>query len=251
MSHIRCPFYLVDAFASEPLTGNPAGVCVLEEPAADAWMQRIAGEVNQAETAFLWPIDGGWSLRWFTPTVEVDLCGHATLAAASVVGTPARFSTRSGWLTAEASGEAIALNFPVEPVEAYDAPFEGGVWKGRNRMDWFLILESEQAVRDYNPDFAEIEGKGMRGLCVTAQASTPGIDFVSRFFAPQSGVPEDSVTGSAHCGLAHLWSGRLQRTRLRGYQASARGGFVGVECMGDRVVLTGTAQRVVEGVLCT
>ena len=251
MSTTRCPFYLVDAFASEPFTGNPAGVCVLEGPADEAWMQRVGFEMNQAETAFVWPIEGGFSLRWFTPTVEVDLCGHATLAAASILGTPARFLTRSGWLTAEGRGEEIVLDFPAEPAEPWDAPFDipTAVWKGRNRMDWFVILESEQAVRDYEPDFEHIQRQGMRGLCITAPASMANVDFVSRFFAPQSGVPEDSVTGSMHCGLACLWADRLDRTAMVGYQASKRGGLVGVELFGDRVKLAGRATRVVEGVL--
>lgn len=250
MTQKRIPFYLVDAFAHEPLTGNPAGVCLLDSPADEAWMQRVGGEINQAETAFLWPIEGGFSLQWFTPTVEVDLCGHATLAAASVVGTPARFLTRSGWLSADAAADEIVLDFPAEPVEAFDAPFDtpGIVWKGRNRLDWFVILENEQAVRDFIPRFEQIENAGMRGLCITA-ASTGGVDFVSRFFAPQSGVPEDPVTGSAHCGLACLWADRLQRSRMRGYQASRRGGYVGVEVQGDRVKLSGRVVRSVEGVL--
>ncbi len=250
---MTCPFYLIDAFAQTPLSGNPAGVCVLDAPIDESWMQRVAAEVNQAETAFLWPIDGGWSLRWFTPTVEVDLCGHATLAAASVLpGSEARFFTRSGWLTAQMDGSQIVLDFPAEPIEEAATPFDlpGSVWEGRNRMDWFVVLESEAAVREFVPNMAAIAENGMRGLCITAKGEMPNVDFVSRFFAPQSGVPEDSVTGSTHCGLACLWADRLGLQRMTGYQASLRGGLVGVERKKERVLLSGTVHRVVEGVLC-
>jgi len=246
---IECPFFLVDAFAHRPLTGNPAGVCLLEDPVDESWMQKVAAEINQAETAFLWPIEGGQSLRWFTPTVEVSLCGHATLAAASVLGGSQRFSTLSGWLTAEADGDQVELDFPAEPVEPCETPFSFGtsVWKGRNRLDWFVVLESAAQVHAYVPDFAAIAQAGMRGLCITAPSDSPDADFVSRFFAPQSGVPEDSVTGSAHCGLACLWADRLGRESLVGFQASKRTGFVGVERRGDRIRLSGRAIKVVEG----
>ncbi len=212
-------------------------------------MQKVAAEINQAETAFLWPIEGGQSLRWFTPTVEVSLCGHATLAAASVLGGSQRFSTMSGWLTAEADGDQVELDFPAEPVEACDTPFSFGtsVWQGKNRLDWFVVLESAAQVNDYVPEFDAIAQAGMRGLCITAPSDSPDADFVSRFFAPQSGVPEDSVTGSAHCGLACLWADRLGRESLVGFQASKRTGFVGVERKGDRIRLSGKAIKVVEG----
>ncbi len=249
---MTCPFYLVDAFAHSPLSGNPAGVCVLEEPACDEWMQHVGGEVNQAETAFVWPIEGGWSLRWFTPTVEVDLCGHATLAAASVIdANEARFSTRSGWLSARKVGGQIFMDFPGEPVVEAATPFNlpGTVWQGANRMDWFVVLESEDAVRGFNPNMHQIAEAGLRGLCITAKSEVAGVDFISRFFAPQSGVPEDAVTGSAHCGLVGLWHTRLALTSMVGYQASARGGYVGVQLIGDRVELSGTAHRIIEGTL--
>lgn len=250
---MTCPFYLVDAFARTPLSGNPAGVCVLEAPIDGAWMQHVAGEINQAETAFLWPIEGGWSLRWFTPTVEVDLCGHATLAAASILdATSMGFLTRSGWLNAVRGDGKIQLDFPAEPVYESDVPFSipHMVWGGKNRMDWFVILESEESVRGFVPDFAEIARQGMRGLCISARSQMTGVDFVSRFFAPQSGVPEDSVTGSTHCGLACLWEDRLGLGEMVGYQASARGGYVGVHRMGDRVMLEGTAHTIIKGELC-
>lgn len=246
---IDCPFYLVDAFAHKPLAGNPAGVCLLEGPVGDAWMQKVAAEINQAETAFLWPIEGGQALRWFTPTVEVSLCGHATLAAASVLGGGQRFSTLSGWLTAKANGDEVELDFPAEPVEPCQTPFsfETTIWQGRNRLDWFVVLESAADVYGFRPDFEAIERAGMRGLCITAPSDFAEADFVSRFFAPQSGVPEDSVTGGAHCGLACLWADRFGREALTGFQASTRTGFVGVERTRDRVRLSGRAIKVVEG----
>lgn len=252
---MRLPLYLVDAFASEPFTGNPAAVVPLDEPLGDELMQRIAMEMNQAETAFVLP---DLTLRWLTPTVEVDLCGHATLATAHVLwqrgasGT-LRFSTRSGILAAEKSGDSIVLDFPAEVPSAaplpHVLPFLGEVlWTGRNRMDWFVQVADEDALRSIEPDMATIAALGMRGLMVTAASSE--VDFVSRCFFPQSGVPEDPVTGSAHCALAPFWAERLGRTEMSGYQASRRGGTVGVEVVGDRVRLKGRALTTVEGELC-
>ena len=251
---MRLPLYLVDAFASGPFTGNPAAVVPLTEPLEDDLMQRIAMEMNQAETAFVLP---DLTLRWFTPTVEVDLCGHATLATAHVLwergaSDTLRFSTRSGILTAERSDGAIILDFPAEPPAAaplpHDLPFLGKtLWTGRNRMDWFVQLDDE-AVWHLRPDMPGIAALGMRGLIVTS--TSKGSDFVSRCFFPQSGVDEDPVTGSAHCALAPFWAERLGQSRLRGFQASRRGGSVGVEVIGDRVRLWGQAITTVEGELC-
>ncbi|RYG20986.1 PhzF family phenazine biosynthesis protein [bacterium] len=252
---MRLPLYLVDAFASDPFTGNPAAVVPLSEPLDDDLMQRIAMEMNQAETAFVLP---DMTLRWLTPTVEVDLCGHATLATAHVLwqrgatGT-LRFSTRSGILTAEQSDAGIVLDFPAEaPSSAalpHALPFLGEtVWTGRNRMDWFVQVADEEMLRSLVPDFALISALGIRGLIVTAAGED--VDFVSRCFFPQSGVPEDPVTGSAHCALAPFWAERLGESRMTGYQASRRGGTVGVEVVGDRVRLTGRAITTVEGELC-
>jgi predicted PhzF superfamily epimerase YddE/YHI9 len=254
--------YLVDAFAHAPFTGNPAAVCLLNDEPEESWMQSVAAEMNQAETAFVWPQNGQFELRWFTPTVEVDLCGHATLASAHVLyeeghlstGTEARFQTKSGILACKRAGNRIEMDFPVEVPAACALPDGGAgqmlshaVWTGKNRMDWFVELPSEKDVLGFQPEFALIESMGMRGLIVTARADRQGADFVSRFFAPQSGIPEDNVTGSAHCALAPYWAAALSRNPLTGYQASRRGGFVYTEERGDRVVLGGRARTVVAG----
>lgn len=258
MSH---PFFLIDAFCDGPFTGNPAGVVLLERPEDEAWMAAFAAEVNQAETAFVVRGDREFGLRWFTPTVEVDLCGHATLASAHALATagwvsgdaPIAFRTKSGVLRAESSANGIALDFPAEPAEpcAPDALIRAvapeAVWFGRNRFDRILELPNDAAVRAFEPDMAAIARLGMRGLIVTARGSGGHYDFVSRFFAPQSGVPEDSLTGSAHCCLGPYWSARLGRTELVGYQASPRGGTVRVQIRGDRVGLAGGARVVVSG----
>lgn len=257
------PIYVVDAFTSEAFRGNPAGVCLLDSPADEVWMQSVAAEMRHAETAFLVPVGPGeWGLRWFTPTVEVDLCGHATLASAHVFFTlgPAaedasiRFHTRSGVLTAGRDGDRTILDFPSEKPEpcripaALDLPCRT-TWTGKNRMDWFVALPSSNDVVSYQPDFEQIRALGMRGLILTAEGDNSVHDFVSRFFAPQSGVDEDPVTGSAHCALGPFWAERLGKTRLRGYQASARGGEVEVDASGPRVQLIGQAVTVLAGEL--
>jgi len=258
------PLFLVDAFGKGPFTGNPAAVCVLEAEADAAWMQRVAMEMNQAETAFLVPAAvGEYGLRWFTPTVEVDLCGHATLAAAHIlwsegyaeVTTPLTFHTRSGALYAQKAGDRIILDFPTETPWAAEPPLDltelfptAPIFWGQNRMDWFAELPDEADVRGYRPDFAKIDALGLRGLIVTA-AGSGDFDFVSRFFAPQCGILEDPVTGSAHCALAPYWSRRLGRSALSAYQASPRGGWIGVEHRADRVKLSGQATTTLRGTL--
>ena len=231
-------------------------------------MQRIANEeMNLAETAFMTPLPeaGGaeFKLRWFTPTVEVDLCGHATLAAAHTLWetqavapeTMIRFHTRSGVLTAKKSPSGIALDFPSEPPYEAALPklphFLGDpVFVGRNRMDWFVVLEPGYDLRKLKPSMSEIEQLGLRGLIVTASATAISpFDFVSRFFAPQSGVPEDPVTGSAHCCLAPYWADKLGKVANIGYQASPRGGIVRVTANGERVLLEGQAVTTLEGTL--
>ena len=250
----------VDAFTDTVFGGNPAAVCVLEEAREAAWMQAVAGEMNLSETAFLRRrSDGAFDLRWFTPTVEVDLCGHATLAAAHVlwaqgVGAPPgelRFHTRSGLLTACRCDGWIQLDFPADPprpVAAPDGLLEAlGVeprYLGRGRFDYLAELESEAAVRALRPDLHLLRAVPMRGVIVTARASTPGFDFVSRFFAPASGVDEDPVTGSAHCCLGPYWSRQRGRDDLTACQASSRGGVVRVRVGGDRVLLLGQAVTV-------
>lgn len=257
--------YQVDAFAERPFSGNPAGVCILEQAAAERWMQDVAAEMNVAETAFVVPrSEGGYDLRWFTPTVEVALCGHATLASAHVLweervlpsNERARFHTKSGVLTAWRQGDSIRMDFPNEAVAERAAPpaLQAGVgapltFAGKNRMDWLVEVADEAAVRAMRPDLARIAELDVRGVIVTARASSTGHDFVSRFFAPGAGVNEDPVTGSAHCALAPYWARKLGKTDLRGYQASARGGSVSCEVIGDRVVLGGRAVTVLKAKL--
>ncbi|MBS1724941.1 MAG: PhzF family phenazine biosynthesis protein [Armatimonadetes bacterium] len=258
------PIFLVDAFTWGPFTGNPAGVCPLKDQAGEVWMQQVAGEMNQAETAFVWPSGGAYGLRWFTPTVEVDLCGHATLATAHVLwdtgivpsDADCEFDTRSGRLSCQKDGGEIKMVFPnecpskIEPSGRLKELFgETAVWFGENRMDWFVEVLSEEALLALEPSMAEVFALGKRGLLVTAKANRQGADYVSRFFAPQSGVPEDHVTGSAHCALGPYWSDKLGRADLTGFQCSRRGGVVGTTVQGDKVVLKGKASTVLKGEL--
>lgn len=254
--------FQVDAFADGPFTGNPAAVCILEQPRNDAWMQAVAAEMNLSETAFLQPADDGWSLRWFTPAVEVDLCGHATLASAHVLfetgrltaDLSARFRTRSGLLTARRDGDAIVLDFPTQPASACDVPAGLAAalgaeprWTGRNGADVLVELQSAAAVRAVQPDMGALRTVDARGVIVTAPADDARFDFISRFFAPRVGVDEDPVTGSAHTALGPFWAERLGRSELTGYQASARGGIVGIRVHGDRIDLRGRALTVLHG----
>ena len=258
------PLYQVDAFTDRPFGGNPAAICLLAEPAEAGWMQRVAAEMNLSETAFLVPAGEGYGLRWFTPAVEVELCGHATLAAAHILwqtgrlarSAPARFFTRSGELRARRRGDWIELDFPSEPVEPCSEPAglaeALGVplrFVGRNRMDILTEVADEAALRSLDPDMAALARVETRGVIVTAPAQSEGFDFVSRFFAPAAGVPEDPVTGSAHCALAPYWGGKLNKTELVGFQASARGGVVRVTLAGERVLLGGQAVTVLRGTL--
>jgi predicted PhzF superfamily epimerase YddE/YHI9 len=258
------PLFQVDAFTDTAFAGNPAAVCLLDGPADARWMQQVAAEMNLSETAFVRPLAEGWELRWFTPAVEVDLCGHATLASAHVLweqgrvppGEPIRFHTRSGVLTARPAADGIELDFPATPAEPAAAPpgLAAAVgaaprFVGRNRFDYLLELDSEAAVRGLRPDLRALAAVPVRGIIVTARSAVPAFDFVSRFFAPASGVPEDPVTGSAHCCLGPFWAGRLGKDELRAYQASARGGVVGVRVAGQRVYLRGRAVTVLRGEL--
>lgn len=250
----------VDAFTARPFAGNPAAVCVLPGPRDERWMQHVATEMNLAETAFLYREGPAWRLRWFTPAVEVDLCGHATLASAHVLWedghaprhTPLAFLTRSGTLGAAARDEWIELDFPAEPARPVDPPPQllealgttGTV--ARNRMDYLVEVADEAIVRRLAPDLGRLRLIPTRGVVVTARAAAP-YDFVSRFFGPAVGVDEDPVTGSAHCALGPWWAERLGRTALTGYQASSRGGVVRVEVRGTRVALLGQAVTVLRG----
>jgi len=256
------PVWTVDAFADRRFSGNPASVCLLPRDVPAKTLQAVAAEMNHSETAFLLEQGDHWDLRWFTPSVEVALCGHATLASAHVLWESGRlvrdahaaFHTASGVLTAAQEGDRIALDFPLEPAEPIPEP-EGlaqalgaqVLGMGRNRMDLLAELADEAAVASLSPDLARLAAYPVRGTIVTARASTAGVDFVSRFFAPQSGVDEDPVTGSAHCALAPWWSERLGRTAMTGRQLSPRGGVVGVRLSGARVHLLGRCVTVVEG----
>lgn len=254
--------HVVDAFTARPFAGNPAAVCILDAPRDTVWMQQVAAEVNLSETAFVEPRADGFGLRWFTPVVEVELCGHATFASAHVVWdealapseAPIRFETASGMLTARRTGDAIEVDFPAEPASAC-APPAGLVealgvepaWVGRNRFDYLVELADEATVRQLAPDLAALRAIETRGVIVTAPGQQH--DCVSRFFAPRVGIDEDPVTGSAHCCLAPFWAQRLGKSELIGFQASARGGVVRMRLAGDRVVQGGQAVTVVRGTL--
>ncbi|MCP8971309.1 PhzF family phenazine biosynthesis protein [Ectobacillus ponti] len=248
--------YVVDAFTNQPFTGNPAGVCVLPGPAEEQWMQHVAAEMNLSETAFLYPQEDGYSLRWFTPTTEVDLCGHATLSSAHILWERGhcspehsiQFHTKSGLLTASRQGNWIELDFPAEkPEEVHAYPEQliaaldvQPLYVGQNRLDYVIEVESEQTVRELNPNYSVLEQVTARGILVTSRSSGK-YDFVSRCFFPAVGIPEDPVTGSAHCGLAPYWQTKLGKDHFSAYQASKRGGELQLEVRGDRVLILGQA----------
>jgi PhzF family phenazine biosynthesis protein len=264
---MEIPLFVVDAFTDRPFAGNPAAVCVLPHERDEAWMADVAREMNLSETAFLRREGDVWSLRWFTPTVEVALCGHATLASAHALWQtglaprlPIAFSTRSGRLGATPSGDRIELDFPAEPAVASPPPagllealgVAAPLYTGRNRMDSLVEVESESALRALTPDSSAVSAatRPDRGVIVTARSDSRDFDFVSRYFAPAAGIDEDPVTGSAHCCLGPYWAGKLGRRELTGFQASPRGGTVGVRISGDgRVALIGRAVTVTRGEL--
>jgi PhzF family phenazine biosynthesis protein len=256
--------YHVDAFSDRRFAGNPAAVCLLPKPAEERWMQSVGTEMNLSETAFLCPEEGGFRLRWFTPKVEVSLCGHATLASAHVLWeegmVPAAkdivFHTKSGKLTARRKGGLIELDFPARKA-APSKPPKGllealGVRAksfGRSLEDYLVEVGSEEELRRMEPDFGLLAKVDTRGTMVTCLSRSKEYDFVSRFFAPAVGVFEDPVTGSAHCCLGPFWGERLGKTEMIGYQASARGGVVWVRLNGRRVILGGKAVTVLAGEL--
>lgn len=252
--------YQVDAFTEKPFKGNPAAVCILESDVTEKWMQDVAGEMNLSETAFLIPMNDGYGLRWFTPDFEIDLCGHATLASAHILWEKgylkheqeARFYTKSGLLTAKINEGWIQLNFPATPAEDTEAPAElaealgiNPIYVGKNIFDYFIEVESEDIVKNITPDLTKLMKVPMRGVIVTAKSKE--YDFVSRFFAPEIGLFEDPVTGSAHCCLGPYWKKKLGKDIFNAYQASARGGVLKVQVDGDRVLLSGKAVTVMEG----
>jgi PhzF family phenazine biosynthesis protein len=258
----------VDAFTDKPFAGNPAAVVLLEAGASDEWMAAVARETNVSDTAFVVREDlpdAEFRLRWFTPAVEVDLCGHATLASAHCLfedgaQDPIRFSTRSGVLTvSRRSDGSLAMDFPAWPPRQIDAMSEAtealGVqveWTGRTQNEFFLLalVDDERSVRDLRPDLDAIASLDASAVIVTAQADAGrAYDFVSRLFAPKAGIAEDPVTGSSHTVLGPFWADRLGCGSLVGLQASSRSGFVGVELVGDRVTITGRATTVLDGSL--
>jgi len=264
--HMGQSIVVVDAFAEQPFTGNPAAVCVMAQPRDVQWMQLVAREMNLSETAFLSPEGDAFRLRWYTPTVEVDLCGHATMASAHVLWesgllpttVEARFQTRSGLLTARRSGDGIVMDFPTAEAQACEAP--PGLtealgapigYTAKNAFDYLVELGSETIVRKLRPDFLRLAALPTRGVMVTSRSDDPAFDFVSRFFAPAFGIPEDPVTGSAHCCLGPHWSSRMGKSDLVGHQVSERGGIVRVQVRGERVLLGGNAITMMRGALST
>ncbi len=256
--------FTVDAFTNQPFAGNPAAVCPLDGPRDAIWMQQVAFEMNLSETAFLWKQGDLWSLRWFTPVAEMDLCGHATLASAHILWSHGyadpseglQFTTRSGILTASYADGWITLDFPNEAPHQIatfaalnDALGFTPQWVGQNRMDIIVRVDTEAQVVNYAPDFLKFSKVNTRGVILTAPSSTAGIDFVSRFFGSNAGLGEDPVTGSAHCCLAPYWGEILGKTALIGAQRSPRGGIVRTKLVGDRVKLIGQAITILQAQL--
>ena len=260
------PLYQIDAFADAAFQGNPAAVCILSEPADGFWMQQVASEMNLSETAFLCARESGYDLRWFTPAVEVDLCGHATLASAHILWESGHvpedrnilFHTRSGDLWARLTDSGIELDFPATPEQPVTPPpqliqalgFEP-LYVGKNEEDYLVQAPSEQMVRKLAPDFTLLKQVPARGIMVTSEAEATEIDFVSRFFAPQVGIDEDPVTGSAHCCLGPFWQRQTGRSFFNARQVSLRGGALSVRVEDKRVFLTGKAVTVLRGRLVT
>jgi PhzF family phenazine biosynthesis protein len=268
MPRSEAEIHTVDAFTSEPFAGNPAAVCLLEEERSEAWLQAVAAEMNLSETAYLWRAgDAAWRLRWFTPALEVPLCGHATLASAHVLfetgrakGDRIEFETRSGVLRARAAGgSAIELDLPAYRSEPAPVPLAVVaalratplavrlVERAGREETWLLELASEAEVRRLAPDFGALRAAGAPAVIATARGDESGFDCVSRYFAPGAGVDEDPVTGAAHCALGPYWAERLGKRELRAWQASRRGGELGVRVEGGRVALLGRAVTVLRG----
>lgn len=248
--------HVCDAFTNQPYYGNPAAVCISDGPVDESWMKLIAREMNLSETAFIHPVEGGFSLRWLTPAVEVDLCGHATLASAFTLwytstlppNQPAKFSTRSGWLTCNLENDWISMDFPARQCQMTEAPTDlaeslGTEFSeyGVNGTDCLVRVDSEAILRGLKPNMFMLQKIPVRGVIVTSESESSQYDFCSRFFAPASGVDEDPVTGSAHCALGPYWAERLGKTEFTAFQASQRGGTVKLVLQGDRVLLRGQA----------
>ena len=254
--------YTVDAFTAEPFAGNPAAVCILEKELTDEQMKNIAFEMNLSETAYVLNKGDYYSLRWFTPDSEVDLCGHATLASSHILWAKGlhdkdktiNFQTRSGVLKANRVNGKIELDFPKDEEHKVDIPDaliktlkSKPIYLGMAKWSYLCEMDSEESVRNMVPDFVAMETLEAWGVIVTASSLNKEYDFVSRFFAPRKGVPEDPVTGSAHCVLGPYWSKKLNKAEMVAYQVSKRGGVLGVNIVGDRVKLTGEAVTMLEG----
>lgn len=258
--------FIVDAFTDKPFSGNPAAVCILQESKPDEWLQKFAAEMNLSETAFVKKDSNGFSLRWFTPEVEVELCGHATLAASHVIWQNEFInqnqdlvfhSVYSGTLTASKNKDEITLNFPSIPTSISESTPDlekalGAVPVsvhncGKSEYNFLVELESESQIRNLKPDFNLMAKLPKFGVIITAKSDNIDYDFVSRYFAPAKGINEDPVTGSAHCSLAPYWSKKLGKTEMKAFQASKRGGSMIVRIENDRVFLTGKAVTITEG----
>lgn len=262
---MNIPIAVIDAFTDRPFAGNPAGVCLLDQPLTPEQMQAIAMEMNLSETAFVARTSnpGFFSLRWFTPTLEIDLCGHATLASSfwmrqsgwAKEGEIIHFDTKSGELRVKSEGEWLTMDFPLIPTFSDVHPFYSQeifgfpiVHAAQLRKNWIFELEDEQAVRELVPDFGAIAGNSEEGFIITARG-TQGYDIVSRFFGPNVGVPEDPVTGFAYCALMDYWNQKMGLTQIKAYQASKRGGELYLEKHDDRVLIKGQAVAVLDGVI--
>ncbi|MCX6048058.1 MAG: PhzF family phenazine biosynthesis protein [Chloroflexi bacterium] len=261
---MKISFFHIDAFADQAFAGNPAAVCLLTQPADATWMQQVAAEMNLPATAFLSPQAHGFQLRWFTAQTELEFCGHGTLASAHALWAAkklamdetANFYTRGGHLTATQADGWIQLNFPATPAEPAEPPaglLEAlaveAVYVGKSKFDYLVEVATEALVRALQPDLTLLRRVPTRGVIVTSRSATADYDFVSRFFAPATGIPEDPVTGSAHCCLTPYWSNRLGKTTLVAYQASQRGGLLRLRQADDRVYLSGRAVTVLAGEL--
>ncbi|RPH96839.1 MAG: PhzF family phenazine biosynthesis protein [Calditrichaeota bacterium] len=256
--------FQVDAFTTEKYRGNPAMICLLDRLADNHWMQAVAAEMNLSETAFVAPSDDGFELRWFTPTVEVELCGHATLAAAHILfetgiikeGKQVRFFTRSGLLTVTQHDQLLEMRFPVEKAEPVPLPpilerilGVRPVFVGKNRFDLLVHVPNQEDITQFVPDYYELTQIPVRGIILTSKSDDERYDFISRFFAPRVGINEDPVTGSAHSCLAHYWASLLGKNQLCAYQASARGGEIRMRMTDGYVILGGYAVTVLKGEL--
>ncbi len=266
----------VDAFTNQPFTGNPAAVCVTPEPLNEGLMQAIALEMNLSETAFLTPVEKGYSLRWFTPTVEVDFCGHATLASAHVLwseghvpmGETARFHSKIGELSAVQKGDWIEMDFPAQPVHSahvmpqlISALCCGGNIRAvaKNDVNYLVEIQSEKALRSLKPDFDAVKKLPVQGIIATAVADSDEYDFVSRYFCPAVGINEDPVTGSAHVSLAPYWQEKLGKSEMLAQQVSTRGGIIKMRCVlehsntateeANRIIVSGQAVTTLKGEL--